>query len=169
MRGSLGQIVSRQWFQDPLLKAIRYLENIDYKDQQQKIQFLGGLVKVMERFDRKLKVEKIMPLLMASMQRDTQISVHVIPIVINQLETSGAITSTQFREKVWPSIINLCKQKELPAQTLYLLLKNKELIVNFVSQKEFGEVFLPLMTKSLECGIPKLQVLALSRIKTIFT
>lgn len=123
----------------------------------------------MERFDRKLKVEKILPLLMASMQRDAQISVHVLPIVISQLETSGAITSSQFREKVWPSIINLCKQKELPAQSLYLLLKNKELIVNFVSQKEFGEVFLPLMTKSLECGIPKLQVLALSRIKTIFT
>jgi hypothetical protein len=38
-----------------------------------------------------------------------------------------------------------------------------------VSQKEFGEVFLPLLCKALECGIPKLQILALTRIRTIFT
>lgn len=94
--------------------------------------------------------------MMQSMQKDTQISVNVLPIVINQLQTQNAITSSQFREKVWPSIIMLCKQKELPAQSLYLMLKNKELIVNFVSPQEFGEVFLPLMTRSLECGIPKL-------------
>lgn len=168
-RGTLGQAVSMPWFQDPLLKAIRYLENIDYKDQTQKVQFLGGLVKVIDKFDKKMKIEKIIPLLMSSMQRDPQLSVHVLPIVISQLEAKGAITSSQFRDKVWPYIIGLCKQKELPAQSLFILLKGKELIVNYVSQKEFGEVFLPLLCKSLECGIPKLQILALSRIKTIFT
>ena len=40
---------------------------MDFKDQTQKVQFLGGLTKVMERFDKKMKVEKILPLLMASM------------------------------------------------------------------------------------------------------
>jgi len=33
MRGNLVQTVSKNWFQDPLLKTIRYLENIDYKEQ----------------------------------------------------------------------------------------------------------------------------------------
>jgi hypothetical protein len=31
-RGNLGAVVQRQFFQDPLLKTIRYLENIDYKE-----------------------------------------------------------------------------------------------------------------------------------------
>jgi len=63
----------------------------------------------------------------------------------------------------------LCSQRELPAQALYLLLFNQELILNFVSQEEFGKVFLPLITKSLACGVPKLQMLALNKVKTIFS
>jgi len=82
MRGSLGQLVQRQWFQDPLLKTIRYLENIDFKDSQQKVQFLNGLVKVIDKFDKKMVIDKVLPLLMQSMAKDTQISVQVLPIVI---------------------------------------------------------------------------------------
>ena len=52
---------------------------------------------------------------------------------------------------------------------MYLLLKNQELILNFVSQEEFGKVFLPLIAKSLACGVPKLQILALTKIRNIFT
>ena len=63
-RGNLGHIVSRPWFQDPLLKTIRYLENIDYKEQTQKVQFLTGLEQVLDKFEKKLLVDKIMPLLM---------------------------------------------------------------------------------------------------------
>ena len=37
MRSNLGQIVSRPWFQDPLLKALRYLENLEFKEQAQKV------------------------------------------------------------------------------------------------------------------------------------
>jgi len=169
MRGSLGQLVQRQWFQDPLLKTLRYLENIDFKENAQKVQFLQGLVKVIDKFEKKILIEKIIPLLMQSMSKDTQISVNVLPIVIQQLQAKSAMTSTQFRERVWPSIIELCGQRELPAQALYLLLKNQELIVNFVSTQEFGEVFLPLITKSLACGVPKLQVLALNKVKSIFS
>lgn len=48
-------------------------------------------------------------------------------------------------------------------------MKNQELIVNFVSNQEFGEVFLPLITKSLACGVAKLQVLALHKVNSIFS
>jgi hypothetical protein len=71
-----------------------------------------------------MMIEKIIPLLMQSLQKDAQMSIHVLPIVISQLSCPGAITSTQFRERVWPYIIELCQQKELPAQSLFILLKN---------------------------------------------
>lgn len=93
-RGNLGSIVQRQFFQDPLLKTIRYLENMDYKEQTQKVQFLQGLEKVLDKFEKKFLVEKVMPLLMASLQKDTGISVHVLPIVIKQLTSQNAMTPT---------------------------------------------------------------------------
>ena len=70
MRGDLSSIVSRQWFQDPLLKTVRYLENIDFKDQNSKVQFLNGLQKVLHKFEKKMLIEKVMPLLMQSLEKD---------------------------------------------------------------------------------------------------
>ena len=79
------------------------------------------------------------------------------------------MTPTQFRDCIWPHIISLCSQRELPAQALFLLLKNQDLLVKFVSQQEFSQVFLPLITKSLACGVPKLQLLALEKVRSIFS
>jgi hypothetical protein len=44
---------------------------------------LNGLVKVIDKFDKKMVIEKVLPLLMQSMAKDTQISVQVLPIVIS--------------------------------------------------------------------------------------
>ena len=66
------------------------------------------------------------------------------------------MTPTQFRERIWPGVHELCQQKELPAQAIYLLLKNQATIINFVSKEEFAAVFLPLISKALSCGVPKL-------------
>jgi len=62
----------------------------------------------------------------------------------------------------------LCRSKELPAQTLFLLLKHSELILKFVSASEFASVMMPLIQKSLECGVPKLQLLALEKVQALF-
>jgi len=58
------------------------LENIDFKEKDSKIQFLNGLQKVLDKFENKLLIEKIIPLLMQSLEKDPQLSVHVLPIVI---------------------------------------------------------------------------------------
>jgi hypothetical protein len=61
----------------------------------------------------------------------------------------------------------LCKAKELPAQSLFLILKNTELFMKFVGPQEFQQNFLILVNKSLECGVPKLQFLALTKVPSI--
>lgn len=82
-RGNLGTVVSRPWFQDPLLKTIRYLENLEFKEMQQKVQFLNGLQKVLDKFETKLLIEKVMPHLMRAINREPQLCVHILPIVID--------------------------------------------------------------------------------------
>ena len=69
---------------------------------------------------------------------------------------------------MWPGITALCKSKELPAKTLFLLLQHSELILKFVSSSEFCQVMMPLISKSLDCGVPKLQILALEQIALLF-
>jgi len=72
------------------------------------------------------------------------------------MERDSFLTTTEFREYIWPSVQKLCKAKELPAQSLYLILKNTELFMKFVGPSEFQSNFLILINKSLECGVPKL-------------
>jgi hypothetical protein len=43
------------------------------------------------------------------------LSVNVLPSILNVMERENFVTTTEFREAIWPSIIKLCKQKELPA------------------------------------------------------
>jgi hypothetical protein len=77
MRGSLSQYVSNSWFQDPLLKTIRYLENIHYKEHAQKVQFLNSVTKVLDRFDKRTLVRKVIPLLIEVL-KDSKLSPNVL-------------------------------------------------------------------------------------------
>jgi hypothetical protein len=57
--------------------------------------------------------------------------------------------------------------KELPAQSIFYLLKNIEMIAKYAAKEEFVSSFVPLLQKSLECGVGKLQCLALEKITCV--
>lgn len=62
---------------------------------------------------------------------------NVIPSILYMMEKPNYLTTTEFREVVWPAVVKLCKSKELPAQSLFLILKNTELFLKFVGSGEF--------------------------------
>lgn len=72
MRGnSLNMVVENPWFQDPLLKTVRYLENIEQKDHAAKVQFLNGMAQVIGKFDKKALLKKVIPLLISTMRNNS--------------------------------------------------------------------------------------------------
>ena len=112
-------------------------------------------------------MRKVIPAL-TEVMKEPSLSAAVLNNIFHILHKDKFITTTEFRAVVWPAMINLCRSKELPAQTLFLLLKYSELILKFVSPNEFASNLMPLMQKSLECGVPKLQLLALEQIFKLF-
>ena len=117
-------------------------------------------MKVLDKIEKKTLVRKVIPALV-DVLKEPQLSPHVLTSIFHVLEKDKFITTTEFRQAVWPAVTTLCKSKELPAQTLFLLLKHSELILKYVSSTEFSNHMLPLIQKSLECGVAKLQLLAL--------
>ncbi|CDW79562.1 serine threonine protein kinase [Stylonychia lemnae] len=162
-RGPLNEVVVKSWFQDPLLKTIKYLETIDSRDHQNKVQFLTGITTILSKFDKKALIKKVIPLLLDQM-KSIQLSVNVLPSILDVMERQNYLTTTEFREYIWPSLQKLVKAKELPAQSLYLILKNTELFIKFVGPSEFQSHFLVLINKALEVQVPKLQFLALTKV-----
>jgi len=71
------------------------------------------------------------------MTKVIQLSINVLPSILDVMEKPNFLTTTEFREFIWPHIQKLCKAKELPAQSLFLILKNTELFMKFVGPQEF--------------------------------
>ena len=44
-----------------------------------------------------------------------QLSVNVLPNILEIMERPNFLTTTEFRESIWPHVQKLCKAKELPA------------------------------------------------------
>lgn len=60
-RGNVSTLVENQFFQDPLIKTIKYLENIETKEHHNVIQFLTGLSRILDKFDKRTCIRKIIP------------------------------------------------------------------------------------------------------------
>ncbi len=94
-RGSLNSIVENAWFQDPLIKTYRYLEGLKDKDEVNKVQFLKGLVKILDKFDRRSLIRKVLPLMLREMQHE-KLCLLVLPIVLRLLNQEGFIEKDDF-------------------------------------------------------------------------
>lgn len=116
---------------------------------------MTNIRKVIDNFEKRTLVRKVIPAL-TEVLKEPSLSAAVLNNLFHLLSKDKFITTTEFRGAIWPALTTLCKSKELPAQTLFLLLKHSELILKFVSSAEFASNLMPLVQKSLECGVPKL-------------
>jgi hypothetical protein len=62
------------------------LEVLDSKDHQNKVQFLQGITRILEKFDKKALIKKVIPLLLDQMTKVIQLSVNVLPSIIEVME-----------------------------------------------------------------------------------
>ena len=68
----------------------------------------------MDRFDKKTLLKKVIPAMIDAM-KVIQLSVNILPSMLYIMEKPSYLTTTEFRECIWPAIVKLCKAKELPA------------------------------------------------------
>jgi hypothetical protein len=59
-------------------------------------------------------VRKVIPAL-SEVLKDPALSMGVLTNIFHLLGKEKFITTTEFRQSIWPSIATLCKSKELPA------------------------------------------------------
>lgn len=102
-RGNVNSFVENAFFQDPLIKTIKYLENIEQKEHHNIVQFLTGLSRILEKFDKRTCVRKIIPLMLKCVDKG-DLSVLILPPLIKLLQQKDFIDKEGFRTYVWPSI-----------------------------------------------------------------
>jgi hypothetical protein len=76
---------------------------LDSKDHINKVQFLQGITRILEKFDKKALLKKVIPLLLDQM-KIIQLSVNVLPNILAIMDRPNFLTTTEFREYIWPNV-----------------------------------------------------------------
>ena len=76
---------------------------------------------MIDRFEKRTLVKRVIPALIETL-KEPALSFNVLTNIFHILGRDKFITTTEFRQSMWPGIVALCKSKELPAKTLFLLL-----------------------------------------------
>lgn len=170
MRPTISELVNHQWFKDPFIQTVKHLETLYQRELVQQQSFLKGLNQIVLRFEKKFVISKILPLL-NDLIKNEKLAASIIPIYFSLVEGEGSaiLTKQEFHNVVWPSIKALTTGKGIPAQALYLLIQNSQILVEIGDMKEIQTIFVPLLTKAFECGVAKLQILALKKTEALFS
>lgn len=168
LRVTINDFANHGYFKDPFIQTVRHLENLYQKDFAQQQNFLKGLSKIISKFENKFVKSKMIPIL-NNLIKNEQLASSILPIFFHLTTLENFMTKVEFNDLIWPSIKALATGRDIPAQALYQLIDNTEKLIENIDIKDFQTVFIPLFGKSFECGVQKIQVMALKKIEFVFT
>ena len=164
IRPRVREIIETPWFNDPKLKALNFIMNLESNDQKKNIEFLEKLPKIIGMFENKIIVKRFLPALLKAIKVETLIN-PCLPAIFSISESPSLNIS--FGKDIWPKLKDLFKLRSLPAAAIYFLISKVQFIGEHISQTEFSQNFLNLICKALDCNVPKIQFVVSTNLKFI--
>ncbi len=163
-RPRVGEIIETPWFNDPKLKVLNFIMNLESNDQKKNIEFLEKLPKLIGMFENKIITKRFLPALLKAIKVETLIN-PCLPAIFSICETPSLNIS--FGKEIWPKLRDLFKLRSLPAAAIYFLISKVQFIGEHISQSEFSQYFLNLICKAMDCNVPKIQFVVSNNMKFI--
>ena len=163
-RPRVGEIIDTPWFNDPKLKVLNFIMNLESNDQKKNIEFLEKLPKLIGMFENKIITKRFLPALLKAIKVETLIN-PCLPAIFSICETPSFNIS--FNKDVWPKLRDLFKLRSLPAAAIYFLISKVQYIGEHISQTDFSQYFLNLICKAMDCNVPKIQFVVSNNMKFI--
>ena len=163
-RPRVGEIIDTPWFNDPKLKALNFIMNLESNDQKKNIEFLEKLPKIIGMFENKIIIKRFLPALLKAIKVETLIN-PCLPAIFSICESPSFNIS--FGKDIWPKLKDLFKLRSLPAAAIYFLISKVQFIGEHISQNDFSQYFLNLICKAMDCNVPKIQFVVSNNMKFI--
>ena len=164
MRPRVREIIDTPWFNDPKLKALNFIMNLESNDQKKNIEFLEKLPKIIGMFENKIIIKRFLPALLKAIKVETLIN-PCLPAIFSISESPSLNIS--FGKDIWPKLKDLFKLRSLPAAAIYFLISKVQFIGEHISQTDFSQYFLNLICKAMDCNVPKIQIVVSNNMKFI--
>ena len=164
LRPRVRDIIDTPWFNDPKLKALNFVMNLESNDLKKDVEFLEKLPKIIGMFENKIIIKRFLPALLKAIKVETLIN-PCLPAIFSICESPTF--KIDFSREIWPKLKDLFKLRSLPAAAIYFLISKVQYIGEHISQSEFSQNFLNLICKALDCNVPKIQLVVSNNMKFI--
>ncbi|KAM7253073.1 hypothetical protein ACFE04_025691 [Oxalis oulophora] len=136
---------------DTRLRALRFLDHMLERDNMQKTEFLKALSDMWKDFDSRVLRYKVLPPLCAEL-RNMVMQPMILPMVLTIAESQE---KNDFELVTMPALVSVLSSAA--GETLLLLLKNAELIINKTGQDLLVSHVLPMLIRAYGDTDPRIQ------------
>ncbi|RZB77444.1 SCY1-like protein 2 [Glycine soja] len=136
---------------DTRLRALRFLDHMLERDNMQKSEFLKALSDMWKDFDSRVLRYKVLPPLCAEL-RNVVIQPMILPMVLTIAESQD---KNDFEQSTLPALVPVLSSAA--GETLLLLVKHAELIINKTSQEHLVSHVLPMIVRAYDDTDARLQ------------
>eukprot|EP00471_Norrisiella_sphaerica_P012717 CAMPEP_0184498558 /NCGR_PEP_ID=MMETSP0113_2-20130426/39315_1 /TAXON_ID=91329 /ORGANISM="Norrisiella sphaerica, Strain BC52" /LENGTH=848 /DNA_ID=CAMNT_0026886135 /DNA_START=236 /DNA_END=2779 /DNA_ORIENTATION=- len=159
-RAPLQGFLSSDYYNDVLVRTLRYLDGLLQTDLKTRGQFLRQLPKVINLFDARSAEMKVLPKLLLQWKvADTRLMLFCVPAI---LKVAERMEVESFRKKIVPVLRKILEIK-LP-QFLYVVLSSFDMLIEKADEDVQQKVLVPILLSGLEFKEARLQQLAMRRI-----
>lgn len=148
---------------DTRLRALRFLDHMLERDNMQKSEFLKALLDMWKDFDARVLRYKVLPPLCAEL-RNMVMQPMILPMVLMIAESQDKI---DFETSTLPALVPVLSTAA--GETLLLLVKHAELIVNKASQDHLVSHVLPMLVRAYDDSDARMQEEVLKRTVSLAT
>lgn len=163
-RPTTRELLENGWFNDPKLKALRFIDNLEANEPAKNVEFLTKFPNILHFFDNRIIERRFLPAFMNALKLEGLI-VNTLPAIFAVCESTNF--KIDFEQLVWPALKNLFGMKQMPAAALYYILSKLNFIAEKISNSEFATTMLNIICKALDCGVAKIQAVVLENLSFI--
>ncbi|KAL6615583.1 hypothetical protein ACP70R_037853 [Stipagrostis hirtigluma subsp. patula] len=142
---------------DTRLRALRFLDHLLERDNMQKTEFLKALSDMWKDFDSRVLRYKVLPPLCAEL-RNMVMQPMILPMVLTIAESQD---KDDFELSTLPALVPVFTSAS--GETLLLLVKHADLIINKATQEHLISHVLPMLVRAYDDTDPRLQEEVLRR------
>lgn len=158
-RPELREFLSCDYYNDVLVRTLRFLDGMLQQDVKKRVQFLRQLPKVIGLFDARSAEHKVLPKLMLQFNvGEKGLMLFCLPAI---LKIAERMESKVFEAKIVP-VLRKCAKMQSP-QFLYVVMSQFGGLIDKASETSQQKVLVPLILTALASKQSRLQSLALKR------
>lgn len=148
---NINEFLDSQFFQDPLIKTLNFLDDLPTKTNEEKIVFLKGLEELLPQFPVTLLQRKFLTVLLGALGQQCKDKNPHGPCISKEVELIIKIGSTvsqlTFQERIFPELINKAQFPIILRNATSALINNLSTLKDKVKKEDFLEnVAKPLVT-----------------------